>query len=94
MEPTHAEMIDAVTRELKEPFTRKQIIDEVIKKFSTKRPINIDSLGTDIAGCCVNLRSHKHLPDLPYLLVAIDRGVYRRFNPKTNTKLLEEAKRR
>ena len=88
MRQTHAEMIDEVTRELKEPFTRKQIIEAILKRYSQTRPINVDSLGVDISGCCVNLRSRKHLPGLPKLLVAIGRGRYRRFTPKTDGRLV------
>lgn len=88
MKPTHAEMIDEVTKELKEPFTRKQIIEAIVKRYSQIRPISKDSLSVDISGCCVNLKSRRQLPDLPQLLVAISRGKYRRFNPKTDGGLI------
>lgn len=85
-------MIDEVTKELEEPFTRKQIIDTIVKRFSQKRPINRNSVGVDITGCCINLKSRKHLPGLPKLLVAIGRGRYRRFNPKTDRRLVTKMR--
>lgn len=91
MKLTHAEMIDEVTKELKDPFTRKQIIEAIVKRYSQIRPINKDSLGVDISGCCVNLRSRRHLPGLPKLLVAIRRGEYRRFNPKRDIRLVAKT---
>jgi hypothetical protein len=87
MKPTHAEMIATVTSSLNEPFTTKQIIKAIVDDYSKIRPINEDSLRTDIAGCCVNLKSYKHLPDLPNLLVSISRGRYRRFNPAEDSRL-------
>jgi len=74
MKLTHAEMISEVIKELREPFTTKEIVDAVVRKYSRIRPINRQSLGTDIAGCCANLRSHRHLPDLPVFLVSVGRG--------------------
>lgn len=91
MKPTHREMIDTVTRSLNEPFTTKQITDTIVDRYSKIRPINIDSLKTDITGCCVNLKSHKHLPDLPNLLVSIGRGRYRRFNPSKDNKFIIDS---
>jgi len=80
-------MIDEIYRELPEPFTRKQLIDAIIAKYEKMRTINTDSLGTDIAGCCVNLKSHSSLPDLPLILVSLGRGKYRCYNPGTDKKL-------
>jgi len=91
MKPTHAEMISEVIKELREPFTTKEIVDAVVRKYSAIRPINRRSLGTDIAGCCANLRSHRHLPDLPVLLVSVGRGKYRRFDPRRDMDLLERV---
>ena len=86
-DPTHAEMIAEAIKELREPFTTRQIINIVLQKFSVIRPINPDSLGTDIAGCCANLKSHYSLPDLPILLVSVGRGLYRRYDPKKDKDL-------
>jgi len=85
--PTHGEMIDEISRELSEPFTRKQLIDAIIAKYKKMRTINNDSLGTDIAGCCVNLKSHSSLPNLPLILVSLGRGKYRRYDPGADKKL-------
>ena len=74
---THAEMIEDVIEDLPELFTTKQIIDKVVEKYSSVRSIDKNSLGTDIAGCCVNQRSRNSLPDLPKLLFSLDRGLYR-----------------
>jgi len=79
--PTHAEMIADVISEMPEPFTTEQIANAIIEKYSNIRWIDKSSLKTDIAGCCVNLRSHDSLKDLPLLLVAVGRGIYRRYNP-------------
>lgn len=80
--PTHADMIADVISELSEPFTTKQILDAVIDKYSSIRSIDRNSLSTDIAGCCVNYGSHDSLPELPFLLVALRRGLYRRYDPE------------
>ena len=85
--PTHAEMIADVIEELREPFTTQQIVNAVLEKFSAVRPINSDSLRTDIAGCCVNLSSRYSLPDLPSLLVSVGRGLYRRYDPEKDKDL-------
>lgn len=84
---THGEMIDKISRVLSEPFTRKQLIEEIKKKYGKSRTINAESLGTDIAGCCVNLKSHQSLPDLPLILVSIGRGNYRRYDPSKDKQL-------
>lgn len=85
--PIHGEMIDEISKELPQPFTRKQLIDAIVERYGHIRPINIQSLGTDIAGCCVNLRSHSSLPGLPLILVSLGRGKYRRYNPSTDKRL-------
>lgn len=81
---THGEMICEVSKELSEPFTREKLIDAIIERYGSIRDIERDSLGTDIAGCCVNLKSHRSLPDLPLCLVQLRRGTYRRYNLETD----------
>lgn len=90
---THGEMIEKVSRTLAEPFTRRQLIEEIRKKYSKSRAINVESLGTDIAGCCVNLKSHQSLPDLPLILVNIGRGTYRRYDPSKDKHLNQYLRR-
>jgi cytochrome c-type biogenesis protein CcmH/NrfF len=85
--PTHGEMINEVSRELPEPFTKKQLTDAIIEKYGNIRSIDPNSLGTDISGCCVNLKTHYHLPNLPLILVSLGGGLYRRYNPRTDKKL-------
>jgi hypothetical protein len=85
--PTHGDMIDEISRELSEPFTREQLIEAIVEKYGHVRSINIQSLGTDIAGCCVNLKSHRSLPGLPLFLVSLGRGKFRRYNPSTDQRL-------
>ena len=80
--PTHAEMIADVIKELQEPFSTQQIKNAVKRKFSAIRSIDLDSLGTDIAGCCINLKSHNSLPDLPLILKSVRRGWYIRYEPR------------
>jgi len=80
-------MIDSISKTLSQPFTKKQLINAIKEKYGKMRRINVDSLGTDIAGCCVNLKSHRSLPDLPLILVSLGRGTYRRYNPKTDKQL-------
>lgn len=94
--PTHGEMIDDVSKELPEPFTKRELIDAIVRRYGSTRSINIQSLGTDIAGCCVNLKSHEHLPDLPLILVSLGLGLYRRYNLATDKHLnlyLREGKK-
>ena len=81
--PTHAEMIADVIKDMQEPLTQKQIINAVVEKYSSVRLIDEKSLGTDISGCCINLKSHDSLPDLPFLLFADPpgSGFYRRLRP-------------
>jgi hypothetical protein len=89
---THAEMIADVIKDLQEPFTRQQVIKAVVEKYSSVRLIDKESLGTDIAGCCINLKSHDSLPNLPFLLVAVGRGLYRRYEPrKDNSQVIDYA---
>jgi len=85
--PTHGEMIDEISRELSEPFTKEQLIDAIVARYGHVRSINIQSLGTDITGCCVNLKSHSSLPGLPLILVCLGRGKYRRYNSSTDRRL-------
>lgn len=87
MVPTQGEMIDEISRKLPQPFTRKQLIDTIVKKHGKIRPKNREPLETDIAGCCVNLDSHRSLPDLPLILVSIGRGRCRRYNPRADREL-------
>jgi hypothetical protein len=47
----------------------------------------MQSLGIDIAGCCVNMKSHRSLPGLPLIFVSLGRGKYRRYNPSTDRRL-------
>jgi N-glycosylase/DNA lyase/DNA-directed RNA polymerase subunit RPC12/RpoP len=80
--PTHAEMIADIIKDLPEPFTKEQIVEEIMRKYSGVREIDKESLGVDIAGCCVNYKSHKSLPNLPILLFSLGRALYKRYNPK------------
>ena len=92
---SHGETICEVSNELHEPLTRQRLIDAIDEKYGDTRTIDRMSLGTDIAGCCVNLRSHASLPDLPLCLVAVSRGKYRRYDPEKDRHLnlyLEEGK--
>ena len=85
--PTHSEMINEISRDLSEPFTRDQLINAIVERYGHVRSINIQSLGTDITGCCVNLKSHRSLPGLPLILVSLGRGKYRRYYPSTDQRL-------
>ena len=85
--PTHGEMIDEISRRLPKSFTRKQLINAIIEKYGRVRAINIDSLSTDISGCCVNLTSHGSLPSLPLILVSLGQGKYRRYNSVSDRNL-------
>lgn len=87
--PTHGQMIDEVSKELSEPFTVKQLADAIIKRYKSIRNINRESLKTDILGCCVNLKSHRSLMDLPLILLGLggtgESRLLRRYNPETDT---------
>ncbi|MFQ6127077.1 MAG: hypothetical protein ACE5R6_21075 [Candidatus Heimdallarchaeota archaeon] len=84
--PTHGEMIDKVSKELSEPFSMKVLVDTIIKRYGSIRQIIRESLKTDIRGCCVNLKSHRSLSDLPLILLNLrgrgERMQLRRYNPK------------
>jgi len=86
--PTHGEMIGEVSKELTEPFTMKEFTDAIIKRFMSVRRINRESLKTDILGCCVNMKSHRSLPDLPLILFSLgrkgERRLLRRYNLATD----------
>ena len=84
---THGEMINSISKTLPHPFTKKQLINAIRKEYGNIKRINEDSLGTDISGCCVNLKSHRSLSNLPLILVSLGRGTYRRYNSKTDRHL-------
>lgn len=78
---THGEMIDRVSNQLLGTFSLEELVSEIIRQYENLRNINVDSLKTDVAGCSVNLLSHRHLPDLPLCLVHVFMGLYRRYDP-------------
>lgn len=80
-------MIDRVSKQFSGTFSLQELVTEIIKQYGNSRSINIDSLKTDVAGCCVNLKSHKHLLELPPCLVQVSRGFYRRYDPMKDRRL-------
>jgi len=86
--PSHGEMIEEISKELSEPFTVKELADAIIKRYGSVRHIDRSSLKTDILGCCVNMKSHDSLPDLPLILISLEgmgeRRLLRRYNPTTD----------
>lgn len=85
--PTHGEMINRVSKQFSGTFSSEELVDEIIKQYGNSRSIDKNSLMTDVAGCCVNLKSHKHLLDLPLCLVQVSRGLYHRYDPKKDRHL-------
>jgi hypothetical protein len=93
-------MIDEISNELPEPFTVKELADAIIRRYGPVRHIDRQSLRTDILGCCVNMKSHGSLLELPLILVSLggkgERRLLRRYNPVTdkhaNLYLMSEGK--
>lgn len=89
--PTHGEMIDNISRQFREPFTVEELANAIVRKYGSVRRIDRRSLKTDILGCCVNLKSHRSLPDSPLVLVSLggrgERRLLRRHNPATDRHL-------
>ena len=73
--PTHGEMIDEISREPPEPFAKERLIDAIVERCGRARPINIQSLGIDIADCCVNLKSNSRARSLIEYLVDLNKGL-------------------
>lgn len=86
--PTYGQMIDEVSNELPESFTVREPVDAIIRRYGAVRHIDRQLLKTDILGCCVNMKSHGSLPDLPLILIGLgergERRLLRRYNPRTD----------
>ena len=85
--PTHGKMINKVSSHLSGVFSSKELVDQIFKQYGRTRSINRASLMVDVAGCCINLKSHKRRPDLPLCLVNVSIGVYRRYDSKKDLHL-------